>query len=120
MPIAASSFRLKTATCARCAATQPIRRRAATCATRHRNSTTTSKGATASQRALGVKVRSGALAQKKTRLAWTSEHVLGGYWHGAFDACDVALTMDKNPWQTNGFHAHALWPETSRMTQIES
>ncbi len=55
------------------------------------------------QRALGVKVRSNALSQEKTGLAWTSERVLGGYWHGDFEGCDVALMMGKNAWQTNGF-----------------
>jgi len=55
------------------------------------------------QRALGIRVRSSALAQEKTGLAWTSERVLGGYWHGDFEKCDVALMMGKNAWQTNGF-----------------
>jgi anaerobic selenocysteine-containing dehydrogenase len=55
------------------------------------------------QRALGVRLRSNALAQEKTGLAWTSERVLGGYWHGDLEGCDVALMMGKNAWQTNGF-----------------
>ena len=55
------------------------------------------------QRALGIRLRSSALAQEKTGLAWTSERVLGGYWHGDFEGCDVALMMGKNAWQTNGF-----------------
>lgn len=59
--------------------------------------------ASATQRALGIRVRSSALAQEKTGLAWTSERVLGGYWHGDFEHCDVALLMGKNAWQSNGF-----------------
>lgn len=55
------------------------------------------------KRALGVRIQSSALAQEKTGLAWTSERVLGGYWHGDFEGCDVALMMGKNAWQTNGF-----------------
>jgi anaerobic selenocysteine-containing dehydrogenase len=55
------------------------------------------------QRALGIRLRSSALAQEKTGLAWTSERVLGGFWHGDFEGCDVALMMGKNAWQTNGF-----------------
>ena len=57
----------------------------------------------ATLRALGVRLRSSALAQEKTGLAWTSERVLGGYWHGDFEHCDVAVLMGKNAWQTNGF-----------------
>jgi anaerobic selenocysteine-containing dehydrogenase len=57
----------------------------------------------ATLRALGVQVRSNALAQEKTGMAWTSERVLGGHWHGDFERCDVALMMGKNAWQTNGF-----------------
>ncbi len=59
--------------------------------------------ASSTLRALGVQVRSNALAQEKTGLAWTSERVLGGHWHGDFEGCDVALLMGKNAWQTNGF-----------------
>lgn len=54
------------------------------------------------QRALGVKYKSNALAQEKTGLAWTSERVLGGGWHGDFESCDVAMIIGKNPWQSNG------------------
>lgn len=57
----------------------------------------------ATQRALGIRLRSNALSQEKTGLAWTSQRVLGGYWHGDFEGCDVALMMGKNAWQTNGF-----------------
>lgn len=58
---------------------------------------------TSTQRALDIRVRSNALAQEKTGLAWTSERVFGGYWHGDFEHCDVAVMMGKNAWQTNGF-----------------
>ena len=54
------------------------------------------------QQALGVKYKSNALAQEKTGLAWTSERVLGGGWHGDFEECDVAIIVGKNPWQSNG------------------
>lgn len=54
-------------------------------------------------RALGVRLRSNALAQEKTGLAWTSERMLGGYWHADFEECEVALLLGKNAWQTNGF-----------------
>lgn len=57
----------------------------------------------ATLRALGIKLRSNALAQEKTGLAWTSERVFGGYWHADFETCDVAILLGKNAWQTNGF-----------------
>ena len=66
-------------------------------------------------RALGVRLRSNALAQEKTGLAWTSERVLGGYWHADFESCDVALLLGKNAWQTNGFQrARVTIQEISR------
>jgi len=55
------------------------------------------------QQALGIRMRSSALSQEKTGLAWTSERVLGGFWHGDFEGCEVALMMGKNAWQSNGF-----------------
>ncbi|MEM9623333.1 MAG: molybdopterin-dependent oxidoreductase [Pseudomonadota bacterium] len=52
--------------------------------------------------ALGMKYRSNAIAQEKTGLAWMNARMLGGHWHGDFHACDVALIIGKNPWQSNG------------------
>jgi len=54
------------------------------------------------QKALRMKYRSNAIAQEKTGKAWTSNRVLGGGWHGDFEACDVAIILGKNPWQSNG------------------
>jgi formate dehydrogenase len=54
------------------------------------------------QQALGMRYRSNALAQEKTGLAWVSQRTVGGFWHGDFEHCDVALIVGKNPWQSNG------------------
>ena len=52
--------------------------------------------------ALGVKYRSNALAQEKTGEFWVSDHMLGGWAHGDFEHCEVAIFLGKNPWQSHG------------------
>jgi len=67
------------------------------------------------QKALGMKYRSNAIAQEKTGKAWTSNRVLGGGWHGDFEACDIAVIVGKNPWQSNGLQrARVVMRDISR------
>jgi anaerobic selenocysteine-containing dehydrogenase len=64
---------------------------------------------------LGVKYRSNALAQEKTGEFWVSEHMLGGWAHGDFAHCEVAIFLGKNPWQSHGIaQARATIREISR------
>ncbi len=53
--------------------------------------------------AVGVKYRSNALAQEKTGEFWVCGEMIGGYTHGDFDHCEVAMFIGKNPWQSHGF-----------------
>ncbi|MEM7218123.1 MAG: molybdopterin-dependent oxidoreductase [Pseudomonadota bacterium] len=51
---------------------------------------------------LGSTYRSNALAQEKTGEFWVSDHMLGGWAHGDFEHCEVAVFIGKNPWQSHG------------------
>jgi len=55
------------------------------------------------QKALGVKFRSNALAQEKTGEFWVAGKMLGAGTHGDFEHCEVAVFVGKNPWHSHGF-----------------
>lgn len=55
------------------------------------------------QKALGVKYRSNALAQEKTGEFWVAGRMLTTGTHGDFEHCEVAVFVGKNPWQSHGF-----------------
>lgn len=57
---------------------------------------------TALRRSLGIRFKSGALAQEKTGEFYVSQRVLGGMTRGDFDHCQVAMFLGKNPWQSHG------------------
>jgi anaerobic selenocysteine-containing dehydrogenase len=59
--------------------------------------------ADSTQKALGVKYRSNALAQEKTGEAWVQGKMMGSGIHGDFEHCEVAVFVGKNPWQSHGF-----------------
>jgi anaerobic selenocysteine-containing dehydrogenase len=55
------------------------------------------------QKALGVKYRSNALAQEKTGEFWVAGKMLTTGAHGDFEHCEVAVFVGKNPWHSHGF-----------------
>ncbi len=55
------------------------------------------------QKALGVRYRSNALAQEKTGEFWVAGKMLTTGAHGDFEHCEVAVFVGKNPWQSHGF-----------------
>jgi len=59
--------------------------------------------ADSTQKALGIKYRSNALAQEKTGEFWVGGKMLGTGAHGDFDHCEVAVFVGKNPWHSHGF-----------------
>jgi anaerobic selenocysteine-containing dehydrogenase len=59
--------------------------------------------ADSTQKALGVKFRSNALAQEKTGEFWVGGKMLGTGAHGDFEHCEVAVFVGKNPWHSHGF-----------------
>jgi anaerobic selenocysteine-containing dehydrogenase len=59
--------------------------------------------AAATQRALGVRFRSNALAQEKTGEFWVGGKMFGTGVHGDFEHCEVAIFVGKNPWHSHGF-----------------
>jgi anaerobic selenocysteine-containing dehydrogenase len=59
--------------------------------------------ADSTQKALGVKYRSNALAQEKTGEFWVGGKMLGAGAHGDFEHCEVAVFVGKNPWHSHGF-----------------
>jgi anaerobic selenocysteine-containing dehydrogenase len=59
--------------------------------------------ADSTQKALGVKYRSNALAQEKTGEFWVGGKMLGTGAHGDFEHCEVAVFVGKNPWHSHGF-----------------
>ena len=52
--------------------------------------------------ALGARFRSNALAQEKTGEFWVANQMFGGWAHGDFEHCEVALFIGKNPWHSHG------------------
>ncbi|NJD30854.1 MAG: molybdopterin oxidoreductase family protein [Gammaproteobacteria bacterium] len=59
--------------------------------------------ADSTQKALGIKYRSNALAQEKTGEFWVGGKMLGTGAHGDFEHCEVAVFVGKNPWHSHGF-----------------
>ena len=59
--------------------------------------------ADSTQKALGVKFRSNALAQEKTGEFWVGGKMLTTGTHGDFEHCEVAVFVGKNPWHSHGF-----------------
>ena len=59
--------------------------------------------ADSTQKALGVKYRSNALAQEKTGEFWVAGKMLTTGTHGGFEHCEVAVFVGKNPWHSHGF-----------------
>jgi anaerobic selenocysteine-containing dehydrogenase len=59
--------------------------------------------ADSTQKALGVRYRSNALAQEKTGEFWVGGKMLGTGAHGDFEHCEVAVFVGKNPWHSHGF-----------------
>jgi len=55
------------------------------------------------QKALGIRYRSNALAQEKTGEFWVGGKMLGTGAHGDFEHCEVAVFVGKNPWHSHGF-----------------
>jgi anaerobic selenocysteine-containing dehydrogenase len=55
------------------------------------------------QKALGIKYRSNALAQEKTGEFWVGGKMLGTGAHCDFEHCEVAVFVGKNPWHSHGF-----------------
>jgi len=53
--------------------------------------------------AVGIRYRSNALVQEKTGEFWVCSEMIGGYTHGDFENCEVAMFVGKNPWQSHGF-----------------
>ena len=54
-------------------------------------------------KALGVRYRSGALAQEKTGEAWVDGQLYGGHTRGEFEHAEVAVFVGKNPWMSQSF-----------------
>jgi anaerobic selenocysteine-containing dehydrogenase len=64
---------------------------------------------------LGMKYRSNALAQEKTGEFWVANRMFGGWAHGDFEHCQVALFIGKNPWHSHGIsRARATLREIAR------
>jgi anaerobic selenocysteine-containing dehydrogenase len=59
--------------------------------------------ADSTQKALGIRYRSNALAQEKTGEFWVGGKMLGTGAHGDFENCEVAVFVGKNPWHSHGF-----------------
>jgi len=59
--------------------------------------------ADSTQKALGIRYRSNALAQEKTGEFWVGGKMLGTGAHGDFEHCEVAVFVGKNPWHSHGF-----------------
>jgi anaerobic selenocysteine-containing dehydrogenase len=59
--------------------------------------------ADSTQKALGVRFRSNALAQEKTGEFWVAGKMLTTGAHGDFEHCEVAVFVGKNPWHSHGF-----------------
>ena len=57
----------------------------------------------ATQRALGIRHRSNALAQEKTGEAWVDGRMFGTHLHGDFHHAEVSVFVGKNPWHSHGF-----------------
>ncbi len=57
----------------------------------------------ATRRALGIRLRSNALAQEKTGEAWVDGRMFGTHLHGDFHHAEVSVFVGKNPWQSHGF-----------------
>jgi len=57
----------------------------------------------ATRNALGVKLRSNALAQEKTGEAWVEGRMYGTHTHGEFEHAQVSIFLGKNPWHSHGF-----------------
>jgi anaerobic selenocysteine-containing dehydrogenase len=55
------------------------------------------------QKALGIRFRSNALAQEKTGEFWVGGKMLAAGAHGDFEHCEVAVFVGKNPWHSHGF-----------------
>jgi len=58
----------------------------------------------ATRRALGITLRSNALAQEKTGEAWVEGHLTGAHTHGDFHHAEVSVFLGKNPWHSHGFN----------------
>ena len=58
--------------------------------------------ADSTQKALGIRYRSNALAQEKTGEFWVGGKMLGTGAHGDFEHCEVAVFVGKNPWHSHG------------------
>jgi formate dehydrogenase len=54
-------------------------------------------------RALGVTLRSNALAQEKTGEAWVEGRMFGTHTHGHFADAEVSVFLGKNAWHSHGF-----------------
>lgn len=57
----------------------------------------------ATRRALGIKLRSNALAQEKTGEAWVDGRMFGSHTHGDFHHAEVSVFVGKNVWHSHGF-----------------
>ncbi len=57
----------------------------------------------ATRRALGITIRSNALAQEKTGEAWVDGRLFGTHTHGDFHHAEVSVFVGKNPWHSHGF-----------------
>jgi len=57
----------------------------------------------ATRRALGIRLRSNALAQEKTGEAWVDGRMFGTHLHGDFHRAEVSVFVGKNPWHSHGF-----------------
>ncbi len=57
----------------------------------------------ATRRALGIRLRSNALAQEKTGEAWVDGRMFGTHLHGDFHHAEVSVFVGKNPWHSHGF-----------------
>ena len=55
------------------------------------------------RRALGITVRSNALAQEKTGEAFVEGRLTGAHTHGDFHHAEVSIFLGKNPWHSHGF-----------------
>ena len=68
--------------------------------------------------ALGARFRSNALAQEKTGEFWVANQMFGGWAHGDFEHCEVALFIGKNPWHSHGIQrARATLKELAKDPQ---
>lgn len=57
----------------------------------------------ATRKALGITLRSNALAQEKTGEAYVEGRMLGAHTHGDFHNAEVSIFLGKNPWHSHGF-----------------